>query len=77
MIGGTEQFTIRGFTLGPTALGEWVAVLSASPLFEGQRLSDVNLENTSSATLNNARPMWSFSLISQMSTPSVASAVSL
>jgi len=77
MTGDTEQFKIRGFTLAPTALGEWVAVLAANPLFEGQSLSDVNLENTSTATLKKARPVWSFSLVSQISAPSAARALNL
>ena len=77
MVGDTSQFEIRGFTLTPTALGGWVAVLNASPLFEGQRLSDVNLENTSTEILNKARPVWSFSLFSQITKPSPAPAVNL
>lgn len=64
------QFEVSGFTLEPAALNEWVARLAASPLLKGQKLSAVNLENASIATLkavgSASRPLWSFSLVSTM-----------
>ena len=64
------QFEISGFTLEPAALGKWVAILAASPLFEGQHLSTVNIDNARTsmqeAVSGTLRPTWSFSLVSVM-----------
>jgi hypothetical protein len=64
------QFEVSGFTLEPAAFGKWVAILAASPLFEGQHLSTVNINNTRTSMLKEVsgalRPTWSFSLVSVM-----------
>ena len=75
------QFELRGFTLEPAVLSEWVARLADSPLLEGQKLSDVNLENSSTVTPktggSTTRQVWSFSLISGIPNASIASGVGL
>jgi MSHA biogenesis protein MshI len=67
------QFEISGFALEPAALGKWVAILAASPLFEGQYLSTVNINNARTSMLEEVsgalRPTWSFNLVSVMAAP--------
>jgi Tfp pilus assembly protein PilN len=64
------RFELAGFTLEPSALNEWVAKLSSSPLMHNLRLSSVKVENTSVTTSAADRPAaagqptWSFSLVS-------------
>ncbi len=64
------RFEVTGFTLEPSALNEWVAKLSASPLMHNLRLSNVKVESTSLAATTapkpvaSAQPTWSFSLTS-------------
>jgi MSHA biogenesis protein MshI len=69
------QFEVSGFTIEPAVLSEWVAMLTASPLLEGQKLSAVNLENASTTMLKTmggtSRPVWSFRLLSAMPLPTV------
>jgi Tfp pilus assembly protein PilN len=69
------QFVVSGFTLEPAALNEWVRKLAASPLLQGQSLSAVTLEEASAEAPKTgdglARPMWSFSLLSAMTTQPV------
>lgn len=83
-----NQLALTGFTLEPAALNDWVGKLAASPLLEGQRLSTVKVEHASAAVLKTlgaaaapgaasapaaeARPMWSFSLISALGKPVAA-----
>jgi MSHA biogenesis protein MshI len=67
------QFEVSGFTLEPAAFGKWVALLAASPLFEGEHLSTVNIDNARTsmqeAVSGALRPTWSFSLVSVMAAP--------
>jgi Tfp pilus assembly protein PilN len=69
------QFEVSGFTIEPAVLSEWVAMLTASPLLEGQKISAVNLENASTTMLKTmggtSRPVWSFRLLSAMPLPTV------
>lgn len=62
------QFEVSGFTLETEALSDWIVRLAASPLFRQKKLTAVNLESASPAILEavggNARPLWSFSLLS-------------
>lgn len=71
-----SQLDVRGFTLDPAALNEWVAKLAASPLLQAQKLSSVQVDSTSEARNNvvlpaTARPMWSFNLLSAVGQPAV------
>ena len=62
------RFDVEGFTLEPSALNDWVAKLSSSPLMHSLRLADVKVENTSRAAASAdrpadvGRPTWAFSL---------------
>ena len=62
------RFDVVGFTLEPSALNEWVAKLSASPLMHNLRLSNVKIESTSltASTADrpvvNGQPAWAFNL---------------
>jgi MSHA biogenesis protein MshI len=71
------KFNIEGFTLEPAALSQWAAALSASPLLQGQKLSNVNLDDTGKAKFKTPRPVWSFNLVSAIPKPSATSAVKL
>jgi MSHA biogenesis protein MshI len=71
------KFNIEGFTLEPAALSQWAAALSASPLLQGQKLSNVNLDDTGKAKFKTLRPVWSFNLVSAIPKPSATSAVKL
>lgn len=69
-----RQLDVRGFTLEPAALNDWVAKLARSPLLQAQTLSTVQVEKTSTTKLNTtlpatARPVWSFNLLSAVGTP--------
>ena len=63
------RLDVRGFTLEPAALNDWVAKLSASPLLEGQKLATVKVEKVKTdpaanqAAWSARRPLWSFSLV--------------
>lgn len=82
---GTGRFDIRGYTLEPAALNEWVARLALSPLLQGLVLSDITVENASAAAAKPAvaasaaaspaagRPIWSFHLVSAPPPAPVAS----
>lgn len=69
------RFEVSGFTLEPSALNEWVAKLSASPLMRNLRISNVKVESTNLAasaipgTTANGRPTWSFSLTTAEAPP--------
>ena len=74
------RFEVAGFTLEPSALNEWVARLSASPLMHNLKLSKVKVESTSLTAgtaqrpLATGQPTWSFSLAStELPAPKLAS----
>lgn len=64
------RFEVVGFTLEPSALNEWVAKLSASPLMHNLRLASVKVESTTLAASTadkpaaNEQPTWAYSLVS-------------
>lgn len=64
------RFEVVGYTLEPSALNQWVAKLSASPLMSSLRLAQVKVENTSQKAAaadkpsTGGAPTWSFSLVS-------------
>ena len=77
-----SRFEVRGFTLEPAALNEWVAKLGKSPLLAGQSLRKVQVESVaaaaaaaqtgtgqarSEAVAAGGRPLWSFALGSSAS----------
>jgi Tfp pilus assembly protein PilN len=43
------QLEVRGYTLDPSVLSDWVNKLAASPLMQGQKLSAVKVERASAA----------------------------
>ena len=59
-----------GFTLEPSALNDWVAKLSTSPLMHSLRLADVKVENTRNNVTPSDKPIpvgpptWAFSFVS-------------
>lgn len=69
------RMEVSGFTLEPSALNEWVARLSASPLMQGLRLATVKIQSTAlqaespavagTAPTLNGREAWSFNLVSE------------
>ena len=69
---GPARFEVRGFTLEPSALNEWVAKLGQSPLLAGQSLRTVRVESVATALAQpgqaradagaGGRPVWSFTL---------------
>ena len=63
-----NRFEVTGFTLEPSALNDWVARLTASPLMRGLKLNTVTVENTA-----GPRPMWAFTLVNLEPAPLVAS----
>ena len=69
------RFEVMGFTLEPSALNQWVARLSASPLMSSLRLAQVKIENTSQKTAAvdkpsaGGAPTWSVSLVSAEPAP--------
>lgn len=72
-----REFEIQGYTLEPAALNGWVERLSASPLLQGLRLSDVKVDHTSMATTPSAlgeRQAWSFHLVHTQPAAAPASA---
>lgn len=72
------RFELAGYTLEPSALNDWVAKLSASPLMHSLRLADVKVENTSQSAapadkpVATGQPTWAFSLVSAEPPPPVA-----
>lgn len=70
-----RQMEIRGYTLDPAALNQWVARLEAHPLLKGHTLSAIKVEHVHAealpavggtvATGARARPSWSFTLVSR------------
>ena len=79
-----SRFEVRGFTLEPAALNDWVAKLAQSPLLAGQSLRTVQVESvvaTAAApgqvrieAAPAGRPMWSFTLGSAVAGDAVSSA---
>lgn len=53
-----SRLELRGFTLEPAALNDWVAKLAQSPLMLGQQLAGVKVERA------NTPALWSFTLAS-------------
>lgn len=66
------RFEVRGFTLEPSALNEWVAKLGQSPLLAGQSLRTVRVESVATVPTQPGQarvdagaaghPLWSFTL---------------
>jgi Tfp pilus assembly protein PilN len=65
------SFEVAGFTLEPASLNEWVARLGLHPLMRGLQLDAVKVTYVAEAADKGlkAKPMWSFSLVSE--TPQV------
>lgn len=75
LVADENQMEVRGYTLVPSALNDWVARLAVNPVLEGQTLSAIKVERVNtpapttdtpgvSASGGNAMPAWSFTLIS-------------
>ena len=79
-----SRFEVRGFTLEPAALNDWVAKLAQSPLLAGQSLRTVQVESvvagaaqpglTRSDAGAAGRPVWSFTLGSAVAADAASSA---
>ena len=77
-----NQMEVRGYTLEPAAINEWVARLVADPVLQGQVLSAVKVERVSPEVPNVPasaarqqqlqQPSWAFTLLSAVASPSVA-----
>jgi Tfp pilus assembly protein PilN len=72
------SFEVAGFTLEPASLNEWVARLGQHPLMRGLQLDAVKVNYVAEAADKGlkAKPMWSFSLVSEVpqALPAVARA---
>ncbi len=81
------RFEVKGFTLEPAALNDWVDKLSISPLMQGLKLATVKVEKAATAALvvpgaaasaasapaTPARAVWAFNLVSaEPSAPTAA-----
>lgn len=55
---------LKGFTLEPSALNDWVSKLAQSPLLDGQSLAAIKVESARGTAA--AVPVWSFTLVSAM-----------
>ncbi|MDZ7938879.1 MAG: PilN domain-containing protein [Rhodoferax sp.] len=86
LLADATRLEVTGYTLEPSALNDWVARLSLSPLMQGLRLATVKVQSTRApqspgATATVATPAapagpetWSFTLISaQPAAPALAS----
>ena len=77
------RFEVAGYTLEPSALNDWVAKLSASPLMHSLRLADVKVEKTSQSAgpadkpVIAGQPTWAFSLVSAEPPPPIPNSASL
>ena len=77
------QLDVRGFTLEPAQLNDWVARLANSPLMQDQKLATVKVESSTlptikmpvAATAPTPRPVWAFSLLNAMAKPAVLTGV--
>ena len=73
------RFEVAGYTLEPSALNDWVAKLSASPLMHSLRLADVKVENTNHSAapadkpIVAGQPTWAFALVSAEPPPPIPS----
>lgn len=79
-----NQLDVRGYTLEPSMLNDWVAKLASSPLLKGQGLSTIKVENAraavsllpgvvASAPTIASRQVWSFHLVSALNNASALS----
>lgn len=64
------RMEMRGLTLEPAALNDWMARLAQSPLMRGLQLSTVQVESTANAASASpqgagSRPTWAFTLVSE------------
>jgi Tfp pilus assembly protein PilN len=62
----TGAFEVSGFTLEPASLNAWVARLGQQPLLRGMPLSGVKVSLVADTASATNRPMWSFTLQSQL-----------
>ena len=79
LLADATRLEVSGYTLEPSALNDWVARLSLSPLMQGLRLATVKVQSTrvpastnvaSTATAPAGPETWSFTLVSaQPATP--------
>lgn len=75
-----KKLEVRGFTLEPVALDEWVARLALNPGLQGQALSAIKVERVTEeakdapAGAARAQPTWAFTLVSSVlaSSPNTA-----
>jgi Tfp pilus assembly protein PilN len=84
LLADSSRLEVTGYTLEPSALNDWVARLSFSPLMQGLRLATVKVQSTRllqptalaapvAATGNTGPETWSFTLVSaQPAAPVVA-----
>lgn len=75
LLADATRLEVTGFTLEPSALNDWVARLSLSPLMQGLRLSTVRVQSTRATQLASTPPSpagelantgpetWSFTLV--------------
>jgi Tfp pilus assembly protein PilN len=67
-----KKLEVRGFTLEPVALDEWVARLALNPGLQGQTLSAIKVERVTEeakdvpAGAAKALPTWAFTLVSSV-----------
>jgi Tfp pilus assembly protein PilN len=85
-----RQIDVSGFTVEPAALNEWVRKLAISPLLQGQSLATIKVERVvaegaggavglsrSGSVAGGAQKLvWSFNLVSALTTPVVPVAAS-
>lgn len=73
LLADATRLEVSGYTLEPSALNDWVARLSLSPLMQGLRLATVKVQSTRLPSSAGAAPTaaapagpetWSFTLIS-------------
>lgn len=74
VIADDSRMEVRGFTLEPAALNDWMARLSTDPALKGQALSALKVERTNAEASPTAvggamaaakqRPAWAFTLVS-------------
>jgi Tfp pilus assembly protein PilN len=68
----TGTFEVAGLTLEPASLNAWVARLGQQPLLRGMPLSGVKVSAVADAASAPGRPVWSFTLQSQLPQPVAA-----
>ncbi len=59
---------ISGLTLEPEQLNQWVTDLAASPLLSGQQLATMTVEKSSNTGISSSLQLWSFRLVSAVTT---------